>query len=157
MRALGLLFVLLASSCATPGYLLHSRPTGGDEVTPTPAVGGVALLYDRARWVIFDRESDDGSVVVHYQLIVKNAGKEPVKLVPGKVRLVGASTGELTASFRLKDLETARKELPPATTLLVPCKFRIANAAAVGSEALELVVPVEGRGELREKVWLWKE
>src|SRR4051794_11852441 len=92
------LLALLFAGCATPGYVLHSRaPTGFGNFLKPPRENTlisqsdeVALLYDRAPWVIYENRLGDESVWVHYSINVKNNGTTPQEFLSRKVYLLGA-------------------------------------------------------------------
>jgi hypothetical protein len=152
--ALVISLLLVAAGCASPGYILGPSPSGKDEATPIEPVRGAVLIHDRARFVVYERVSKDGSVRVHYAIIVKNSGETPLRLALEKTYLKGKI--EIPGEFAAADLSAGRKPLDPGTTGIVTVRFRLPREEVESGEPFVLVVPLEGGEVLREKVWLWK-
>lgn len=166
-----LLFAILGlSGCAPSYYVLHWRePTRfwrfnffspPKENTPIAAQDGVALLYDRAPWVIVERELPDGSVWIHYALAIKNTTDRKIELdaksvfleVPGK---------KILAAFEREDLMGSRLVVDPKSYNRVTVKFlvpaEIVSQYENSKTPLHLVVSLQSRKDLRVALWLWEE
>lgn len=168
MRLLCMLLATAAvtTGCASPKYFLATRPHPGflsptDETTPTVAVDGVALIYDRARWVAIERESSDGSAWVYYALTIKNGSPKSVTPNLEKTAIKFHGGGDASAVIAPEDLKVASKEISSGSVLRVTSRFHLAaqvvREAANSSDPLELSIPLRNGSVLQQKVWLWRD
>ncbi len=161
-----LLFASLASGCASPTYVLGTHrhaswPSSVEETAPITATNGIALLYDRARWVALEHALPDGSVWVHYALLIKNRTSKVIQLNLEKVRLKGKNGIEVPAVFATHDLKEGQKEVGAGSLLRITTRFHIpasvVQESANSPDPLDLIVPLQDKNVLQGKVWLWKD
>jgi hypothetical protein len=150
---------LAIAACASPSYVLSTRPLAQRESSPSVQGAGLVLMHDRAPWVPFEEPAPDGSTWVHYALVIKNSTEEMIAFNPSTVRLESAA-GKAAAVFDGPALSEASATVLGESTYRLPARFKLTPEMVArhkdGTEPLELVVPTEERAELRLKVWLWE-
>lgn len=86
------------TSCAS-AYILNSKPAPkplqaipfvaqSREKATIPTEAGISLHYDRTELVLYEDPQADGSVWLHYALVVKNANAAPVQVLAREVSLI---------------------------------------------------------------------
>jgi hypothetical protein len=155
---------LIMLSCATPGYVLHSKRAGGlftspEESAPISANDGVALLYDREPLVAFERRQQDGSVWLTYAIVLKNTSGAAIELDAQRLRLEGGGksfSGVYSREDNVGDVET----IDSGTYFRLTVNFKVSKEfiekLANENESALLIAPIRKRGELKLPLWVWK-
>lgn len=160
--------VLLLSACASPKYVLHWRePTGfldlspPQENTPIPSVDGVALLYDRSPWVVYESALPDGSAWVHTAIVMKNISRKTHHILSRMVRLESSGGLAAHAVYDSADRVQEREKVEPGILYRQTVKFQIPKPAVEEHgdhvKPMRLLVTLESGAILEQRYWLWRE
>ncbi len=101
---------LISSGCAGTAFLLQPGPSKSREAAPIVTGGGSALLYDRTDRVLYENAQEDGSVWLHYAVVLKNTNRFAIQIQASDVQLQAEKVPTLVPLSQVSPTPTALRE-----------------------------------------------